>query len=78
MSIYQFCEGCKDKIYEYDNAGKLTNHSCPARYNPFDEELVCNDETKEMMKVSKCPRHDRFMQMEKQKQESAAAKHYGN
>jgi hypothetical protein len=74
MSIYAFCEGCKSKVYEYDDVGKLVNHTCPARYNPFDEDIVFDEEKKELVKVSKCFRHDKFMQMEKQKRESAAAK----
>lgn len=37
MSIYAFCDGCNSKVREYDESGKLINHTCPSRYNPFDE-----------------------------------------
>lgn len=75
MSIYQFCEGCKDKHYEYDDSGKLISHSCPSHYNPFDEDMVYDEEKKELVKISKCPRHERFMQMERQKQFGYNDKH---
>lgn len=78
MSIYQFCVGCTEKTYKYDDVGKLIDHSCPARYNPFDEDVIFNEETKELTKTSKCSRHDKFMKMEKQKQEIANAKRYGD
>jgi len=77
MSIYAFCDGCKDKVYEYNDSGKVVKHTCPARYNPFDEDISFDKGAREVVRTSKCTRHEKFMSMEKQKQECAAAKKRG-
>jgi hypothetical protein len=74
MSIYAFCDGCDSKVYTYDDGGKLIDHTCPARYNPFDEKIIFDDESGEFKKVSRCTRHNKFMALEKQKMESKVKK----
>jgi hypothetical protein len=69
MSIYNFCTDCPDKIIERDENGNLVNYTCPARFNPFDEDSIYNEETHEREIISKCTRHEKFMKMEKQKRD---------
>lgn len=67
MSIYNFCSGCEHKFINRDESGKIIDHGCPSQYNPFDEDSEINFETGERKKISKCPRHDKFMHLEEQK-----------
>lgn len=67
MSIYSFCNGCTAKFIKYDDNGKIVDHGCPARYNPFDEKIVEDPITKEIKKTSDCIGHDKFMMLERQK-----------
>lgn len=55
MSVYSFCNGCQSKVYEYNESGKLIKFTCPALFNPFDDE--------------KCVKHDRFIELESRKHE---------
>jgi len=42
-------------VYEYNESGKLIKFTCPALFNPFDDE--------------KCVKHDRFIELESRKHE---------
>ena len=67
MSIYCFCNGCEHKFVNRDANNKIIDHGCPSGYNPFDEYIEVNFETGERKKISKCPRHEKFMNLETQK-----------
>lgn len=72
MSVYEFCVGCEHKFVNYDNAGKIVDRGCPSQYNPFDEDIEINFETGERKKLSKCPKHEKFMYLESQKHANRA------
>jgi len=63
MSIYHFCNDCQYKVKTYNEKGKLIKFSCPARFNPWDEDK------KDGKVTSRCPKHEQFMKLETQKNE---------
>lgn len=62
--LYQFCVGCVFKTTTY-REGKPIRVSCPARFNPFES---TEDEHGNKRRDGRgCPRHARFMELEKRR-----------
>jgi len=68
MSTYHFCSGCEHirtrmvpGVYEQ----MVKELSCPARFNPREAKWV----PKDGVNPYECPRHENFMQLQKQSSE---------
>jgi hypothetical protein len=68
MSTYHFCIDCehiKTRMVPGLNVPTVKQLSCPARFNPEEGKWVIKDG----VNPHECPRHDHFIQLQKQGRE---------